>query len=119
MVLGALHRRRDHRAVSHRLIRFIVQELTMPPQTRPFAYPTVAPSPLVHSSRTAAASAVEMPVLPVDLPFDTVLGEERWQEWRAKGRREAAAFREKTRVMALAVAVGLVAAAVYFVIIAG
>jgi hypothetical protein len=58
-------------------------------------------------------------VLPIDLPFDTVLGEQRWQEWKARGRKEAGAFREQARVLALAAAVIVVAAAVFVVIIAG
>lgn len=89
----------------------------MPPQSRPFAYPRVAPAPVILGSPIARATAVA--VVPLDVPFDPVLGEQRWQEWKAKGLREAAAFREKTRVIGLAAAVFLVAAAVVVVIIAG
>lgn len=69
-------------------------------QARPFAFPTVSPSPVVQSTAALAVA--------VALPFGghtDAASEERWNKWTAKGRREEAAFREKMR------AIGMVTAA--------
>lgn len=72
----------------------------MNPQPRPFAYPTVSPSPVVQSSPRRGGTVA------IAIPFDVNAGaasmEQRWQEWKTRGRREDAAFREKTRTIGMA-----------------
>ena len=72
----------------------------MNPQPRPFAYPTVSPSPVVQSSpRRGGAVAI---AIPFDMNLDAAGMEKRWKEWKARARREDAAFREKTRTIGMA-----------------
>ena len=72
----------------------------MNPQSRPFAYPTVSPSPVVQSSpRRGGAVAI---AIPFDVNADSASMEQRWKAWKARGLREDAAFREKTRTIGMA-----------------
>jgi hypothetical protein len=88
----------------------------MNPQSRPFAYPTVSPSPVVQSSPRRGAVAI---AIPFDLNADSASMEQRWKEWKARGRREDAAFRETTRTIGLAVSAAAILVLGLMWIIAG
>lgn len=73
----------------------------MNPQSRPFAYPTVSPLP--------QAQAVAMPM--------ALESDARWNQWAEKGRRENAAFKEKSRVVAIIAGIVVSIAAAAWVVV--
>lgn len=64
----------------------------MTPKARPFAYPTVSPAFAVQSAARSTAMAAASPSEAADI-------QQRWNQWVARGQRESAAFREKTRAI--------------------
>jgi hypothetical protein len=73
----------------------------MNPQAKPFAYPTVSPLP--------QPQAVAVPM--------EIDSEARWNKWAEKGRREHAAFKEKSRVVAIIAGIVVSIAAAAWVVV--
>jgi hypothetical protein len=90
----------------------------MNPQARPFAFPTVSPSPVIQSTAAQPRAVAVAAALPFGAHAGSV-DEERWNEWTAKGRREDAAFREKMRAIGMATtAAAILGAGVLWIITA-